>query len=917
MQHKTVQLKQRLGLTGEPVFLMDGSAFIFRSFYASRQMQRSDGFPTNALVIVGRILLNVLKNENPRYFAFFKDGKGKNFRHDLYADYKANRQAMPEDLVRQLAPIRQMVEALGIKFIESSKCEADDCIASLARKFSVRHPVVIISADKDLKQCLRDNVFLWDPGSRDERLISRADFVSEEGVTPEQWPDFQALVGDTSDNIPGIPGIGPKTARQIFRVGSSLEEIGEKLGEMAPKIRDKLRPGLEKSFLWRELARLRTDQCQSWTLDDLKVRPIDRAACINLAREYELTAFHRDLDKYILSQSRIKASATGYSLLGMTKNNPASGASQSLTADGLDDPKKDCGNETAYSILPGISARKICRAADLPDCATCRVAAIQAEPGAGFISIALAPGNTAGDLAGNIEEFDWHGNNADLCNWLENTRGIVVYDLKSLLDTHESWRNLCSKTGIGHFFDLSIAAYMKNTESGDYSLPKILHAWTPPDLSAKVGLGGLCLYISHMLEKRLADELLLALYKNLELPLIPILSAMELRGIRIDAQAFEQFLLEVQSKLEDLSRKIYEEAGEKFNLRSSQQLAQVLYHRLGLPSSSRTGGGKESTSLQALEKLSARHPVIDHILKYRKLEKIRSTYLCPLPGYMDKSGRIHTTFNQKGTATGRLSSSNPNLQNIPVRGELGKRMRECFIAGENNLLVSADYSQIELRVLAHYSNDQALLEAFRDGEDIHARTAALIFDDEPANILPDQRRAAKTINFGLVYGMGAQKLARELKISTQEAKNFIDRYFQRLSGLRNFYDSVEENVRAYGYVTTLGGRKRLLPNIMSTNGQTFALARRQAINTMIQGSAADIIKLAMLAVENDPLLKDLDARMLLQIHDELLLESPAENASTVAERVAMLMSQVRPGGVEIQVPLLVEWGIGKNWGIAH
>ena len=343
----------------------------------------------------------------------------------------------------------------------------------------------------------------------------------------------------------------------------------------------------------------------------------------------------------------------------------------------------------------------------------------------------------------------------------------------------------------------------------------------------------------------------------------------------------------------------------------------MLFNGLGLPAPRKTKGGQASTSQQTLEKLAGQHPVVDSILQYRKLEKMRSTYLDPLPRLVDPQGRIHTTFNQKATATGRLSSSNPNLQNIPVRGPLGKRMRSCFIAGPGRLLVSADYSQVELRVLAHVSQDPALLEAFRNGEDIHARTAALVYDLPPDQVSPDQRRNAKTINFGLIYGMGAQKLAQELKIGTAQARDFIARYFERLQGLKAFYEGVEASARKHGFVTTLGGRRRLLPDINAASGQAAALARRQAINTVIQGSAADIIKLAMLAVARDGRLQELDARLLLQVHDELLLEVPADAAEEAGALVARLMQDVRPGGRELSVPLLVDWGTGHDWGAAH
>ena len=431
------------------------------------------------------------------------------------------------------------------------------------------------------------------------------------------------------------------------------------------------------------------------------------------------------------------------------------------------------------------------------------------------------------------------------------------------------------------------------------------------------GPARLGLAMAQLFEQRMEKDGLLELFRRLEMPLLPVLAGMEQSGVAIDAAAFRAFLDDVQGRLDQLTAHVYELAGTQFNIRSAQQLGDVLFNGLGLPAPRKTKGGQASTSQQTLEKLAGQHPVVDSILQYRKLEKMRSTYLDPLPRLVDPQGRLHTTFNQKATATGRLSSSNPNLQNIPVRGPLGKRMRSCFIAGPGRLLVSADYSQVELRVLAHVSQDPALLEAFRNGEDIHARTAALVYDLPPDQVSPDQRRNAKTINFGLIYGMGAQKLAQELKISTTQAKDFIARYFERLQGLKEFYEGVEASARKHGFVTTLGGRRRLLPDINSASGQAAALARRQAINTVIQGSAADIIKLAMLAVARDECLRELDARLLLQVHDELLLEVPADAAEEAGALVARLMQDVCPAGKELSVPLLVDWGTGHDWGAAH
>ncbi len=426
----------------------------------------------------------------------------------------------------------------------------------------------------------------------------------------------------------------------------------------------------------------------------------------------------------------------------------------------------------------------------------------------------------------------------------------------------------------------------------------------------------LALDIAKGLQQELQKQTLDSLYQSLELPLIPVLAQMEHLGIAIDGTAFRHFLDDVQADIDARTKEVYDAAGTTFNIRSAQQLGEVLFSTLQLPSAGKTKGGQLSTSQERLETLSG-HPVVDAVLEFRKLEKLRSTYLEPLPRLMDDEGRIHSHFNQWATATGRLSSSNPNLQNIPVRGALGQRMRTCFIPRAGHVLISADYSQVELRVLAHMSQDPVLLQAFRQNMDIHTNTAAIIYGVAPENVDSDQRRNAKTINFGLIYGMGAQKLAQELRITTVQAREFIGNYFLHLDKLKRFYEGIETEAKAKGYVTTLTGRRRNLPDIHSTNNMKFSLARRQAINTVIQGSAADIIKLAMLAVAHDDSLKTLQAKLALQVHDELVLEVPEDTAEQAGKRVAELMGNVQPDGQALSVPLLVDWGVGHNWGQAH
>lgn len=872
-------LKDRLQLKSAPLFLMDGTAFIYRGFYANRHLQRSDGYPTNALVVVTRVILNILKVEKPEYFVFVMDGKGKNFRNEIYPEYKANRETMPEELVSQIEPIKKMVDALGVPKIVAEGIEADDCIASLSARFSRRLPVVIVSGDKDLKQCLNPDVVMWDPASKEDKILTEADFIEESGVRPVQWPDVQALIGDTSDNIPGVPGIGPKTARQIFALCPTLEDIRANIATLPPKIQEKLKDHLDKMFTWRELTTLRLDAFPTLELTDIAVKPINLEACGNLTDEFELFQIRKEITSIARSQNEAPSLAEHGNVAEAAK-------------------------EKTQAFLSQVSDTAI-----LPACGHKRVAVIWPElpPAPAYIAV-------EGE---DDKEFIWTGSMRDLCGWLKDAHMVIVADFKDLLVKSPSWRDLFNSAIAPAYFDLGLASYLLSPEEGDYSWQRLSLRWREPLKGTDMGPASLALAMANALEKSLTANSMTELYLKMELPLAPVLAQMQLTGIAINPAEFHAFLSEVEKELNKLEKEVYAEAGETFNIRSSQQLGEILFTKLHLPTAKKTKGGQPSTSQLVLEKLAQKYPIVNHVLQYKRLDKMRSTYLDPLPRLMDSEHRLHTTFNQEATATGRLSSSNPNLQNIPVRGELGHRMRSCFVGGPGKLLVSADYSQIELRLLAHFSGDNTLLDAFAKGHDIHGRTASLIFDLAQEEITPDQRRMAKTINFGLLYGMGAQKLAQELKISTGHAKEFMDLYFSRLAGVREFFEKVLESVRKLGYVTTMAGRRRWLPGIFSTNGQIAAQAERQAINAVIQGTAADIIKMAMIEVSANSELQKMDARLVLQVHDELLLEAPETDAENCGRITAEIMENIRPGGKSLNVPLLVEWGAALNWGEAH
>ena len=887
-----MSLKQRLGFTEEPLYVMDGNAFLFRGYFANAAMSRSDGFPTGALHIVGRVLLKLLREERPRHFAFIMDGHGRHFRHDIFPAYKANRPPAPEELIMQIEPLQNLVRALGMKVVVSEGCEADDCIASLAAAYGGQRPVVIIGMDKDLRQCLSPGVVMWDPASREEKLVTLDSFRSETGLEPSQWPDVQALIGDTSDNVPGVKGIGEKTAEKLFRDFRSLEDVRDRMAEVPPSIRKKLEGNEEAMFLYRELTRLHTDCCTQ-SLAELEVAPMDRQHARTFLREFEMNSLLRELDSLI--RQGIVAT-TGEESAETEEGRPASRAGRQLSL---------------FDAVPAAPAMD--EVEDITRLGSCSGLVVAVTP-APVVNRSQSRGlcvAVRGKKGG--KEVLFSGDSRALAAWAAEASLMVTPDMKRLLHAHPAWGTLAP----GRCFDLGLAAYLLAPEDRDYGWPSLSARQAEKSGLPMERPAALALSLYDDMVKRLEHDGLLRLLRDMEMPLIPVLASMENAGITIDKAALKVFLDEVQTELDALTARIYQEAGQEFNIRSAQQIGEVLFKKLGLSAAKSTKGGQASTSQAVLEKLSGEHPVVDALLEFRKLEKMRSTYLEPLPRLAGPDSRIHTTFNQTATATGRLSSSNPNLQNIPVRGDMGRRMRTCFTAGPGMKLISADYSQVELRVLAHYSQDPTLLSAFRNGEDIHTRTAALLYDVDPLQIGPDERRKAKTINFGLIYGMGARKLGQDLGIPLSEARMFMERYFARFAHIKEFFDAVEVEARRNGYVTTLSGRRRPLPDMLSHSGQARALAERQAVNTLIQGSAADLIKFAMLAVYHDATLRRMKAKLLLQIHDELIVEVPEQHAEEAASRLAALMTDTSAWGMELHVPLVADAGIGSNWGEAH
>ncbi len=883
-----MSLREKLNFEGDPLYLIDGSAFFYRGFHAYPDLKRSDGFPTNALFIVLRVLLKVIKEEKPKHLVFMLDGKGKNFRHELFDQYKAQRPPMPDDLRVQIEPLKEAMKVLGVPMIVSQGEEADDCIASLAARYKGERPVVILGADKDLKQCLDDNVFMWDPAGRKEKITSLADFKEDTGLEPGQWADFQALIGDSADNIPGVPGVGKVTATKLMAKYPSLEEIRDNYDKLQPNIKKKMKDELENMFVYRQLTRLKLDSCSSLSLDDLTVNPADPEEVAGYLTTYEFRSLVRDVRSAFPAAKSAPAPAA-------PKSKKSDSGSGQFSLFGEAEPVP-AGPENRLKIT------KVESVADLPDLAEKEVGLVR-EGNTYFIGL-------------DGDEYMCKSVATELADKLQGAKSIATPDVKSLFRFDSAWCGI----PLARWFDISLSAYLLNPEERNYGwdrLRSMLFVGDElPDAVDEVhpdAQGMAALALMHVLGPRIQSAGLGELITSLEIPLIPVLADMEEAGITIDLESFADFLKEVSERVTELTKVIHERADEPFNIRSSQQMSTILFEKLGLKPGGKTPKGALSTANSVLEKLVGQHEIITDILEFRKMEKLRSTYLEPLPKLVAKDGRIHTNFNQLATATGRLSSSGPNLQNIPIRGEQGKRMRACFTAGEGMRLAAADYSQVELRVLAHFSGDPTLVSAFEHDEDIHSRTAALLFDKDPAEITRDERGNAKTINFGLIYGMGPQKLSRELGIKLNEAKEFIAKYFEKLEVLKEFYDSVVEQGRENGYVTTLSGRRRLLPELLSTSPQIISQARRQAINTVIQGSAADIIKMAMIKVADNAEIKHLGGRLILQIHDELLVEGPEESI----EEIGKLLQEDMQSVTSLAVPLKVDLGLGRNWAQAH
>lgn len=888
------------------VYLVDGSSYLHRAYHAIRNLSNSKGFPTNAIFGFTKMLLKLLADKDPERVVVVFDAKGPNFRHAIYSAYKENRPPMAEDLVVQVPVLKEVVNLLAVPMVEREGYEADDLIGTYARLLEEKgHDVVIVSGDKDFRQLITRRVSLWDP-SKD--VVTDYDGLRRTyGFEPVRFVDVMSLSGDSTDNIPGVPGVGEKTAVELIRSFGSFEGVFENLSEIKKnKLRENLEKYREQAALSRRLVTIeRFADMGGDAPMDLRVGEPDRERLTQVFRELE---FHELWEQFMPRLTEKDAPVNLCLTMG----------------DWLSLKASVCREESLVMVV--LTAEK--------DPVQAPIAGIGFyTPETGFSYVPLGH-----EDAGGSSQLAWEEVEGDLTELFEDENlGVMGHDLKVTAEAFASKGLKLQRLA----FDTMLAAYVVNPGLKRYDLRALAQHYLNRPMTAEEELLGkgphavsfseisvekasryaceklqIILALKEDLEKRLAEHRNEDLFHQIEMKLIPVLVGMELHGVKLDQVVFRNLSKDYAERMVQIEKEIFAEAGMKFNIQSSQQLGFVLFEKMQLPVQRKTNKTKHySTDVNVLKKLAgcaSRIPQL--VLEYRTLSKLKSTYLDALLKMVNPAtGRIHTSFNQAVTATGRLSSSNPNLQNIPARGETGREIRRGFIAEEGYRLVSADYSQVELRVFAHYSGDQAFLEAFRHGEDIHRRTASELMGVRPEAVTPDMRRIAKTINFGIIYGMGPRKLGEQLEIDLTTAKHYISRYYAQYAGVVRYREAMISKARQDGFVTTLFNRRRYLPDIDHKNPMIRAEAERMAVNTPIQGTAADLIKMAMIRI-HERLAPDRAAcRMLLQVHDELLFEVASEETGRFMGMIRREMEQVYP----LQVPLLVDIREGANWDEVH
>ncbi len=874
-------MKQEQNGKQKRFLVLDGSSLIFRAFYALPGLSDSHGQPTGAIFGFSNMLTKLMAEQQPDLMVLAFDKSRHTFRTERYADYKGTRDKTPEELLSQFPLLREFAANMGIPFLEKDNYEADDIIGTLATQAAAKgYDVRVITGDRDALQLVRPNlrVLLTKKGISEIKDYDMAAFEEEYGFEPLKLIDLKGLMGDTSDNIPGVPGVGPKTASKLLLAYGSVENVLAHVGEVSgKKLKENLQTYADQARLSKELATIELHVPDlAFAEEDYRIQP-DMEKMQAFCDDHELRAVWRNFERLY-----------GPAELALDLDGGENGAAaQDLSYDLWDEEAVKTAAKAPYLAVSGIFS-------DLAPFVSLEGLAVVAGPDA----------EKAGFVARDSAAFP------ALLQLLESDQQAVVFGLKRY--------DQAGLRGQKAFFDVELAAYLLEPERSKYALSelsqKYLQEAAPESFDDEkaqaVWEAKAISRLYPLLGAKLEEEKLTHLMDTIELPLVEVLAAMEQNGVYVNRAHLAEKTEEVADRLQKIEAAIYEMAGHDFNLNSPKQLGVVLFEELGLPVRKKTKTGY-STNAEVLESLRLEHPIIEQILAYRLWSKLKSTYLDGIAGLIrTDTGRIHTSFNQTVTATGRLSSSDPNLQNIPVRTEEGRMIRALFEPGEGyDYLLSADYSQIELRLLAHMSGDENFIDAFKRGQDIHARTAAEVFGIPLDEVTPELRRHAKAVNFGIVYGISDFGLARNLHISRKEAGDYISRYFERYPGVRAFMDKVVAEAHETGYVTTMFGRRRELPAIKSRNFNQRMLAERMAMNTPIQGTAADVIKLAMIAAYRKLREAGVKSRILLQVHDELVLEVKESEIETVQAILHEAMEHV----VSLSVPLSIDVHWGRNW----
>ena len=912
-------------MSAKPLVLVDGSSYLYRAFHALPPLATATGQPTGAVLGVVNMLYKLLDEVAPEQMAVVFDAPGRTFRDDLFAEYKAHRPPMPDDLRAQVEPLLEAIGAMGIPLLRIEGVEADDVIGTLARQAAATGtPTIISTGDKDFAQLVDGHVTLVN--TMDNTTLDRAGVEQKFGVSPEQIIDYLALVGDTSDNIPGVPGVGPKTAAKWLQEYRDLDTLKARAGEVGGKIGERLRESLDVLDLSKQLATIRCDLTLPLGVQDLALRTPDSARLGALFERLEFSRLLRRVRGDDTSATTAPAATAAVT--------PASDATAPLAAS----------NGRYETVVTSEQLERWCtRIAAAPlvalDTETTSLAYMRAE----LVGISLAV--TAGEAAyiplahrypGAPDQLDRAKVLARLKPWLESSAPKVGHHLK--YDAHIFANYDVTLGGIEH--DTMLESYVLNSTATRHDMDSVAALYLGvatvkyEDVAGKgakqitfdqVDLdtatrysaedADVTLRLHEALWPRLcAVPALAAVYTDIERPLVHVLERMEYTGVRVDARLLRDQSQELAEKMAATEKAAHAAGGGPFNLGSPKQLQEVLYERLHLPVLGKTPKGQPSTAEDVLEQLADSYDLPRLVLEYRGLAKLKSTYTDKLPGDIDpRTGRIHTSYHQAVAATGRLSSSDPNLQNIPVRTAEGRRIRQAFIAPPGFKLLTADYSQIELRIMAHLSGDEGLLTAFAQEQDVHRATAAEVFGTPLADVTAEQRRSAKAINFGLIYGMSAFGLARQLGIERGEAQAYVERYFERYPGVRRYMEETRETARRLGFVSTVFGRRLYLPEINARNAQRRQYAERSAINAPMQGTAADIIKRAMIGVAAWLENQRPQARLIMQVHDELVIEVPDDQAADVGAAVTRIMESA----ASLRVPLRVDQGLGANWDEAH